>query len=401
MTDSSSPRPLIEDSTTRDVLEALRIVVLDVDAKGNRRLLSPLPEWYRAVWTREGTGPLDSPADHPFFSNFLIDANDFWDSEGENRLASGPWVEETADGSTLNLEALAFKQGPRRLLVLKRLGSDFRERLELLQKARENSLSHERLTREIQQKEILLHCIVHDLAGPLTGISGSLSLLRKEPLSEAGERRLSIGQRATDQLNDLIREILDVFAAEVEGLSSFSGATISLSDLLLCAEQVLETLAPTATLRDIELNLSCAPGVSPSFQVVAEADRLERVLYNLVQNALRHAPAGSPVRVTVGPGDSGLRIAVKDEGPGVAPDLRPKLFQKLLRGEGKRGKAGLGLYFCRITVERWGGKIGYTTGTPGGAVFWFVLPESSPPSSTDTTPGREKATDGRLDNTDR
>ena len=242
---------------------------------------------------------------------------------------------------------------------------------------------------------------MHDLAGPLTGISGSLSLLAKEPLSEAGQRRLSIGQRATDKLDDLIQGILDIFAAEVEGLSRFSGETMNLAELLLCAERVLETLASAVALRDIAVGLSGAPAISSSLRVGAEPDRLERVLYNLVQNALRHSPAGSRLRVTIGAENSGIRIAVQDEGPGVAPDLRSNLFQKLIRGEGKRGKAGLGLYFCRIMIDRWGETIGYTTGTPGGAIFWFVLPESSPLNGTDMTPVQQKGTDGRSENIDR
>ena len=121
---------------------------------------------------------------------------------------------------------------------------------------------------------------------------------------------------------------------------------MSLSELLLCAERVLETLASAAALRDIAVGLSGAPSISSSLRVGAEPDRLERVLYNLVQNALRHSPAGSRLRVTIGAENSGIRIAVQDEGPGVAPDLRSNLFQKLIRGEGKRGKAGLGSIFA-------------------------------------------------------
>ncbi len=378
MTEPTPPRLKTQGSTLRDVVEALRVAVLEVDDEGNLELLSPLPEWYREAWKQEGTGPLDSQEDHPFFSNFLIDAHDFWKSEDREHLTSGPWVEETVDGSTFNLEALAFKQSSRRLLLLKRLGSGFQEHVALLQKARENSLSHERLIREIQQKEILLHCIVHDLAGPLTGISGSLSLLSKEPLSEAGQRRLGIGQRATRQLADLIRGILDVFSAEVEELTSLSIQPESYPDLTVYAERVAETLAPAGALRDIEIKLSLAPTLPAPLRVIAEGDRLERVLYNLVQNAIRHAPPQSRVRLAVDADGSGIRVRVEDLGPGVAPDLRARLFQKLIRGKGKSGKAGLGLYFCRIMVERWGGQIGYTPKKPRGAIFWFILRPGTP-----------------------
>ena len=152
----STPSPL------QGVLETLGLALAEADSEGALKLASPLPGWYRDIWGDE----------------------------------------------TLHLEAFAVNQKLRRLLLLQVLGPAFQERVELLQKARENSLVHSRLIKEIQHKEILLHCIVHDLAGPLMGISSSLSLLDGETLSEAGRRRLSIGRRASDRLEDLIRGIL-------------------------------------------------------------------------------------------------------------------------------------------------------------------------------------------------
>ena len=71
--------------------------------------------------------------------------------------------------------------------------------------------------------------------------------------------------------------------------------------------------------------------------------------------------------------DEWVRFTVEDEGPGVPEGLRDRLFQKFSQGGAKSGSAGLGLYFCRITVERWGGQIGYEPRESGGSRFWFRL----------------------------
>jgi K+-sensing histidine kinase KdpD len=68
-----------------------------------------------------------------------------------------------------------------------------------------------------------------------------------------------------------------------------------------------------------------------------------------------------------------ILVAIDDEGPGVPKELAGNLFQKFAQGKGRSGKIGLGLYFCRMTVERWGGSIGHEPGASGGSRFWFQL----------------------------
>jgi signal transduction histidine kinase len=110
------------------------------------------------------------------------------------------------------------------------------------------------------------------------------------------------------------------------------------------------------------------------WQVVGEKSRLERVIFNLVDNALRHGPSGSVVTVAVTRDGDGILITVDDEGVGVPPNLARTVFDKFSQGRERGGRAGLGLYFCRITVEQWGGSIGYTPRSTGGSRFWFRLP---------------------------
>ena len=110
------------------------------------------------------------------------------------------------------------------------------------------------------------------------------------------------------------------------------------------------------------------------WRVSGESSRLDRVLANLLENALRHSPHGSTV--TVGLHDEGAMVltTVDDEGPGIPEALHKHLFQKFVQGKKHSGKIGLGLYFCRMTVEGWGGEIGYSPRETGGTRFWFRLP---------------------------
>jgi CheY-like chemotaxis protein len=117
--------------------------------------------------------------------------------------------------------------------------------------------------------------------------------------------------------------------------------------------------------------------LNAKWPVVAEESRLQRIFSNLLENALRYTPAGR--RVTIGVEDEGdfLKAYVDDEGPGLPQELRPEqIFGLFMKGKQSGGKAGLGLYFCRITVERWGGSIGCVTLPEKGSRFWFRLPRA-------------------------
>ncbi len=119
--------------------------------------------------------------------------------------------------------------------------------------------------------------------------------------------------------------------------------------------------------------------------VIGEEMRLFRVLTNLIDNALRYSSPGGVVRIAVRVEDSSVAVSVEDEGPGVPLAMLPRLFEKFARGRDRASRTGLGLFFCRITVENWGGAIGYESRDGGGARFWFRLKSAHPLSGTGET----------------
>src|SRR5688572_11321781 len=131
-------------------------------------------------------------------------------------------------------------------------------------------------------------------------------------------------------------------------------------------------MAPVARQREVRLEIE---GDLPTCRVFGEATRLFRVLSNLVENGLRYSPTGGSVLLGARQDDGGVLVTIADQGPGVPLGLLPRLFEKFARG-GERASTGLGLYFCRITLEQWGGSIGYEPRRGGGARFWIRLPLS-------------------------
>jgi len=279
---------------------------------------------------------------------------------------------QTESGRPADLHLFSTPSGDCALL-LDATASERQQRL-MQQKGNELSLSYQQLVKEIQKKEILLHCIVHDLAGPLMGIKGGFELLAQENISESGRKFLDIGLRQANKQETLIREILQAFSAEVESVQSFTADPAEAPDAVRAAREVIEALSPAFALSQVRLQFDSAVDLKTNWKVVGEKSRLERIISNLIENALRYSPANSTV--TVGCYDEGdkILVAIDDEGPGIPSEIAPALFQKFAQGKKGRGKIGLGLYFCRITVEHWGGEIGHTPREKGGTRFWFRLP---------------------------
>jgi signal transduction histidine kinase len=113
-------------------------------------------------------------------------------------------------------------------------------------------------------------------------------------------------------------------------------------------------------------------------EVSCDGALVRRVIENLVTNALRHTPAGSPIRISIGSCEGRARVAVHDQGYGVPPEATERIFEKFGTVEARRESVyhsvGLGLAFCKLAVEAHGGTIGVDPGVEVGSTFWFELP---------------------------
>ena len=206
------------------------------------------------------------------------------------------------------------------------------------------------------------------------------------PLDDEAAGWTELALQAAKRQESLVAEILDVFSSD-RGAFVAPPDPAAARDLAKAIRDVVAQAQPAARVRHAEVRaeIEAAP-----LRVIAEETRLVRVLANLVDNALRHSPFGGLVMVSARREASTTRVNVDDQGPGVPKEVMPYLFEMFAGGQTGVAGTGLGLYFCRITVERWGGGIGYERRPEGGSRFWIRLSDGPEPSAE-----REESVRGR------
>jgi signal transduction histidine kinase/CheY-like chemotaxis protein/HPt (histidine-containing phosphotransfer) domain-containing protein len=361
---------------------------------GEFQLIGTWPAWCQALW-----GDLARAGEHirigeasPFLENFLFDAEQFWDSKSAAGSAnSGNWTEREASGREIPLEASAYFLNGRKVLVVRNLSETFDQQQEIFQTARDSLLVYEKLLREIEKKEILLHCIVHDLTQPLSAMNSVFHLLEQEHLPPQLKKYVKTGERESQRQELMIRGILEAFSSDLAAQNSKQEKTGDSPDLADCAQRAVRDFSTPFHDHDIGLRFGPHLKKSDNWRVTGDAARIDRIFGNLLENAMRYSPKGTTV--TVGVEDQGgfVLAYVDDQGPGLPKDQQDsQLFALFSKGKSNAGKAGLGLYFCKITVERWGGAIGAETRAQGGSRFWFRLPRAEKSEAAAATAAESK-----------
>jgi CheY-like chemotaxis protein len=196
----------------------------------------------------------------------------------------------------------------------------------------------------------------------------------------AGERAQGfarIGKLASEQQESMIAAILQTFSADLRSALEGNKEANTTPDLLHCATVAMATLSPAFEAKRVRLSLDPKIDRSANWRVTGEETRLRRVFLNLLENALRYSSAEGTVIIGLEKEGGTCTAFVDDEGPGLPDDLpSAQIFALLGKGKQGGGKAGLGLYFCKVTVERWGGTIGCAARPERGSRFWFRLPQA-------------------------
>lgn len=341
---------------------------------GNFISIGNPPDWSKSLWQASSVTPVRLAEKSPFLENFLVGAAQFWDSGPGESPESGAWTEQDSAGRNYHLEASALWLDGRRILLVRNLGAIFSARQQVYQTARDSLLAHERLIRETQKKEILLHCIVHDLSQPLTAMRGCFDLLLVETLPPNIAKFVNIGHRESLRQEQMIRGILEAFSADLSASQSSGKDSAGPPDLALSVKLAVEQFSPAFADRGVKLIADRKFDASHDWHAIGDDPRIERILGNLLENALRYSPHGSTVTVGLEDHSSSILAFVDDEGPGLPKDTSPdRIFALFSKDKDRPGKAGLGLYFCKMTVERWGGTIGADNRPGGGSRFWFRL----------------------------
>ena len=217
------------------------------------------------------------------------------------------------------------------------------------------------LQREQQHsRDLLTAMVVHDLRGPLTSLTISASLV--QPADDESREDLGHVVAAAEQMRRMLSDMLDISLYDA-GQLKLRRSRFLLDDLSKAVARRLTKIAAEKG-QIVLLDLEASP-------VEADPELLERVISNLVGNAIAHGPANEPITLSV----RGGRVEVRDNGNTISSADRERIFEPLTRGASASTTGyGLGLAFCRLAVASHGGKIGVEPNEGKGNCFFFELP---------------------------
>jgi len=241
---------------------------------------------------------------------------------------------------------------------LGRLAGAFNAMCASIRDAREELIRQERISTIGR----LSTSIVHDLRNPLAAIYGGAEMLVDDDLSPSQVRRLAGNiYRASRRVQELLQELVDAG----RGKSGASEAC-RLRDIVTAACDVYANAAETQSVR---VRIAVPEGI----ELPLERAKMERVFLNLIDNALGAMPGGGSLEISAQTSNGSVVVSVQDTGPGIAPEIRPRLFQPFATA-GKKNGIGLGLALSHQTVLDHGGELWEDSSAASGACFFVKLP---------------------------
>jgi PAS domain S-box-containing protein len=222
-------------------------------------------------------------------------------------------------------------------------------------------------------KDEFVATVSHELRTPLTSIAGSLGLLVGQwakDMPDSAARLLTIAHANSQRLARLVNDILDIEKIE-SGHLVFNLRRVEVRSLVA---QVIEDHRGYADHYGVRVELDASEDVDAN----VDSERLAQAVANLLSNAIKFCRTGGVVGVAVENHGDTLRIAVRDQGPGIPDEFKSHIFEKFAQADAtdarQKGGTGLGLCIVKEIVERLSGKVGFGDAPGGGALFYVDLP---------------------------
>jgi signal transduction histidine kinase len=232
----------------------------------------------------------------------------------------------------------------------------------------------ERLAEMARVRKETLELVVHDLRTPLTVINGCLEMLRQSlphDIPPAVSQLLEISQRSTQRLTDLSECLLETAKSEAT-VEELGHRPLNIGGLV---ENAVECSWAMARGSNVDLQIQL-PSNLPNPH--GDPAQLQRVLDNLLENAISYTPSGGRILIAALSVNGEVQVSVTDTGPGIPLEQRHRVFERFVRLPGARARReglGLGLYFCRQVIQAHGGRIWVEPGPENvGSRFVFALP---------------------------
>ena len=233
-------------------------------------------------------------------------------------------------------------------------------------------------------KDEFLATLSHEIRTPLNAVIGWTRILQTQPAVRSRAHALEVIERNAMSQMRLVEDLLDM-ARIISGKLRLTIEPIALEAV---AQAAIDVVAPGAAAKGITIETHFAAGLPA---VNGDGERLQQVIWNLLSNALKFTEPGGRVSIDiVQDDDANVRLLVRDNGQGVAPDFIPYVFDRFRQGDAsasrRHGGLGIGLSLVRQIVELHGGKVGVESGgAKQGSLFWVSLP-AVPEVERRTTP---------------
>ncbi len=228
-----------------------------------------------------------------------------------------------------------------------------------------NQMTAQLAAYETRRREFLAN-VAHELRTPLAYIQGYTQAIAEGLVSpEERARYQRVVHEEAVRISRLVGDLMDLAQLE-EGQMAMDQTPV---DLYLPIEQAAATMRPRAEVKGVQVTTE-VPADLP--QITADGGRVQQVVFNLLDNALRHTPTGGAINISAAAAAGWITVRVTDTGPGVEPAMLPLIFERFHKGHGS-GK-GLGLAIVRSIVRAHGGEVGAENRPGGGAAIWFRLP---------------------------
>ena len=256
---------------------------------------------------------------------------------------------------------------------------------EIMRLRKRNIIEKEKLRRATQEKEqekkvnamnmSFFANVSHEFRTPLTMIAAPLAQLRDDTALLPGQRQLvDVVQNSVARMLRLVNQLLDFNKLENDTLR----LQVKDTDIIALLRQITEIFRINAAEKKIELTIE---GLEDSMTATVDADKIEKIVSNLMSNAIKFTPAGGKILFSFDVVDGRIRITVADSGPGIPADQLDKIFERYYQvGNRTIGTynwgTGIGLYYARALATLHHGTLVASNGESGGAVFTLELPAS-------------------------
>jgi two-component system CheB/CheR fusion protein len=223
----------------------------------------------------------------------------------------------------------------------------------------------------MKQKDDFISIASHELKTPITSLKASLQLIDKiknNPSPEILDSMIKLSTRSLDKVSVLIEDLLNA--------GRLNHGQLHLNKKKFVLSEVVDNCCEHIRLSGIYRILTTG---NLTLEVDADANRIDQVIINFVNNAIKYAPATKEIKVHIEQIDNIVKVSVTDRGPGIAAEKLPFLFDRYFRVD-ERGfqysGLGLGLYICAEIIKKHDGEIGADSELGKGSTFWFTLPLS-------------------------